>query len=101
MVRAFRPSFRTCGRLQPASLVWNVAVAGKQIQNPRFDVPGSTPLNAERAERLEEPLLEELVIEALRTLSDVRPQRSRRLRRQSVVEVVPHVKDDLPALGSR
>lgn len=66
-------------------------MSGEQIQHARFDMPRNAPFNAERAECLEKPLLEELVIEAVGTLSDVRPQRRRRLRRQSVVEVVPYV----------
>jgi hypothetical protein len=79
MARAFQPSFRRCGRLQPGRLVRRVTLTGKQAQDAGFDVPGSRPFNAQRAECNEELSLELLVREALGTLSDVRTQRRRRL----------------------
>jgi len=101
MARAFHPSSRKCGRLQPDRLVRVVTLTGKQAQDPGFDVPGSRPFNAERAECHEESSLELLVREAFGALSDVRTQRRRRLWRQPIVEVVPHVQDGPLALGSR
>lgn len=100
MARAFPPSSRRCGRRQPDRLIRREALTGKQVQHTGFDVPGSRPFNAKCAECLEEPFLEQLVREAFGTLSDVRTQRCRRLRRQPIVEVVPHVQNDPLALGS-
>jgi hypothetical protein len=75
-------------------------VARKHIEDARPHMPRRGALDTRRAECFEKTLLEQLIIEALGTFSDVRSQRRHRIRRQAIVEVVPHVQHDLAAPGS-